>query len=406
MPLQKPPLTLLPLRTLVAIPIILALLTAWQLFLHSDLNLAMLFSQCHSHARLAALSRIPLVGPVLCYLTSFFQASVASARAGAVMAETLAFVAGLLTVYTVEGARICNRSAVLIAYPAGPMLVFNLIGGAVVWQLLLVPAFFHHHQAILAQRQNATPQALERAQDTHPALGPKLRYFTNSAETLAIPVGVALGFILPSALLLFLGTPWAAGLWLFSPLYVSAIRIAVRRLVALSSPWITFLRPENAQPTSLHLESSRTALLGVYLLPLTVSALAHWNLIWNLTAHFDDCQEMTRSVLRFVVVDMAFVWLTVVYWLFVEVGWQVTTVVVGIGLVAGPGAGLCVGWIYREQKMMDSVFVLGSEEERVSDEHEEETESDGYQEQRQSDEHRDEGENNRRQTDENTPLLG
>ncbi|CAI4210268.1 unnamed protein product [Parascedosporium putredinis] len=108
-------------RFLIIVPVVLAVATAATLFIHSDYNLA----------------------------------AVTSGRAFAVMAEILSFVAGLLTVYTVEGARICNAPNVLIAYPTGPLLIFNMIGGAFIWQLLIIPAFFHRARAILKARGDA-----------------------------------------------------------------------------------------------------------------------------------------------------------------------------------------------------------------------------------------------------------
>jgi hypothetical protein len=37
------------------------------------------------------------------------------------------------------------------------------------------------------------------------------------------------------------------------------------------------------------------------------------------------------------------------YWLFIEAGWKVALVMVVTSAILGPGAGICVGWIYREQ---------------------------------------------------------
>ncbi len=59
------------------------------------------------------------------------------------MGAVLSMVGGLLTVSTIEAARICNAPSVLIAYPTGPWLVFTLVGGAFVWELVIVPAFLH-----------------------------------------------------------------------------------------------------------------------------------------------------------------------------------------------------------------------------------------------------------------------
>ncbi|KAL5594744.1 hypothetical protein BROUX41_001658 [Berkeleyomyces rouxiae] len=355
---EKPPITVFPFHALVVVPALLAILTAVELFIHSDLDLAMLFSQCHSHALLPGLSRIPVLGPMLCYLVRFFQLAATSTRGFAVFAAVLAYISGLLTVYTVEGARVCNKPAVLIAYPTGPFLVFILLGGAVVWELLVVPAFFLRSQAIRRDRQDATPETLQQASEDDPSLGSKLRHFTDDAETVAIPAGVALGFILPSILMLSLNSPWFAGLWLFSPLYVAGIRILVRRVIAFQADGFT----------ATHLESNKAALLSMYGAPVVVSVLAHWNLVWSLLAHNDDRTEMTRSVLNFVIVDIVFVGLTVLYWIFIEAGWKVAVVMLAVSVVGGPGAGVCVGWIYREQKLLDDMLKVGPEQATLGEE--------------------------------------
>ncbi|KAJ4306046.1 hypothetical protein N0V88_000841 [Collariella sp. IMI 366227] len=184
----RPPLHHLSLRYLLIPPLLLALLTGVTLFLHSDTNTYMLYSQCHARSRLPWLSHIPLLGSPFCFLVSFFQEAIASVRAFGLMAVILGFVAGLLTVSTVESARVCNGPSVLIAYPTG---------------------------------------------------------------------------------------------------------------LCLTQP--------------------------------------------------DDRKEMTRSTLKFITVDAFFVGLTVLYWILVEAGWRVVLVMVAASVVLGPGAGICIGWIYREQ---------------------------------------------------------
>jgi hypothetical protein len=99
---------------------------------------------------------------------------------------------------------------------------------------------------------------------------------------------------------------------------------------------------------SLHLESNRLALLAVYAVPVACSVLAQAHFIWTLTQP-DDRKEMTRSTLKFITVDAFFVGLTVLYWILIEAGWRVALVMVGTSVVLGPGAGVCLGWIYREQ---------------------------------------------------------
>ncbi|PTD02317.1 hypothetical protein FCULG_00012019 [Fusarium culmorum] len=301
-------------RSLIIPPILLAAATIVALFLHSDVNAALLWSQCHSHARIPGLSRIPAIGTPLCYLISFFRAALDSLRSTAVMAVVLSFLGGLLTVSTVEAARICNAPNVLIAYPTGPWLVFDLVGGAVVWELVIIPAFLH------------------RARNFHEPSSP-------DSELVAIPISVAIGYFVPSILMLFKTTPATVGVWLFFPIYVTIVRQVIRSVIAVI---------RRVSPTNIHLASNRRSFLFVYLLPIVCSILAHVFFIWSLTRP-DDRKEMTRSTIVFIEVDTQFIFWTVLYWMLVEVGWRVPLTTIVTSIVVGPGAGTCVGWMYREK---------------------------------------------------------
>ena len=326
------------LHYLLVVPVALAMATAAVLFVHSDVNVAMLFSQCHARARLPWLSHLPVVGAPSCFLVSFFKEALASARAVAVMGVVLAYIGSLLTVSTVEAARICNGPSVLIAYPTGGWLVFDLVGGAMVWQLLMIPAFFRRSKVIYAQAEAAS--APEAAAETGTATH---RHLSVAAEVVAIPAAVALGYVTPSMAMLATDAPAAIVVWLFFPLYVSAIRQAVRGAIHRVAASLA--------GRSLHLESDRPSLLAVYAVPIVCSVAAQVLLVYNLVAVADDRKEMTRSTLKFVEIDFFFILLTVLYWILVEAGWRVVAVVLASSVVLGPGAGLCLGWIYREQQL-------------------------------------------------------
>ncbi|KAK4139222.1 uncharacterized protein C8A04DRAFT_16059 [Dichotomopilus funicola] len=325
------------LRYLLVVPILLAILTGYVLFAHGDTNTYMLYSQCHARSRLPWLAQIPLLGSPACFLVSFFQEAVASTRAFSIMAVILSFVAGLLTISTVEAARICNSPNALIAYPTGPWLVFNLIGGAVVWQLVIIPAFFHRSRQIIAARKNGVPQQLSGPAD--PTFGEAMRQLARAAEAVAIPVAVVAGYVLPSVLMLVLKHPATVLVWLFFPIWVSVIRQVTRKGVLLV---------RDAWSSSLHLESNRIATAVIYTAPILLSVAAHAHFIWALTQP-DDRKELTRSTLKFITIDAFFIGLTVLYWVLIEAGWRVALVILASSLVFGPGAGVCLGWIYREQ---------------------------------------------------------
>jgi len=326
-----------PLRILLIVPVLLAILTGATLYQHSDTNIYMLWSQCHARSRIPFLSHLPLLGTPSCFLVSFFQEALASTRSFGIMAAVLSFTAGLLTVTTVEAARICNAPSILIAYPTGPWLIFNLVGGAIAWQLVILPAFFHRSRAILAARARG-PADLAGPSD--PNFGEAMRHLSFVAEIVAIPVAIALGCIVPSIVMLILDEPVSILVWLFFPVWVSLIRQAVRKAILT---WHT-----ERWHATFHLESSRVALVGMYALPIAVSVLSHGLLLWSVFARGDDRREMTRATVKCIVINIFFVALTVLYWLFVEAGWRPAVLMVGTSVVLGPGAGICIGWIYRE----------------------------------------------------------
>lgn len=331
----------LSLRYLLVVPILLAALTGYVLFAHGDTNMYMLYSQCRARARVPWLSRVPVVGGPACFVVSFFGAgagATAGGRARAVTAAALAYVGGLLTVSTVEAARLCNAPSALIACPTAPWLAFGLVGGgALVWELVILPAFFHRSRAIIAARRRGAPARLPEPAD--PTFGAAMRHLAGTAEAVAIPAAVAAGYVVPAVLMLVLAEPAAVLAWLLFPVWVSLARRLVRAAVlAVRARW----------RDSLHLESSRPALLAVYAVPVVCSALAHALLIWSLTQP-DDRKEMARATTKFIVINAFFIGLTVLYWILVEAGWRVALVMVGASAVLGPGAGICLGWIYREQ---------------------------------------------------------
>lgn len=361
----------------------------------------MLYSQCHAHARLPGISKVPVVGTPFCFIVSFFEAAIgkdvpsdgrpgggkgdgsgSSFRAGSIMGVVLSFVGSLMTVYTVEGARVCNKDdrkstedeveggsqqpqnkkkkkkkgmggRVLIAYPSGWMLIFNLMGGAWVWELGIVPAFLRRARGIIEERDRDHPvygqEGEEEGRGGLPLLDYKqIRNIENPHEQIAIPSSILLGFIVPSVSML-LSKPSSATstscsqssalviVWLFTPLYVSLIRKAIRYVLQ---------RFRKEVSSSIYLEASTKSLILMYGSPMLFSVLSQALFGYSWLRGKDDRKEMTRSTLNFVGVDVIYLGLTVLYWLFVEVGWKVVGVMVLGSAVLGPGAGVCLGWIF------------------------------------------------------------
>lgn len=333
------------LRTLMIVPVLLAVATAIALFAHSDVNTPMLWSQCHAHARIPALSRIPVLGTPLCYIVSFFQAALDSARTRAVMSVILSFVGALLTVITTESARGCNKPARLVANPTPAWLLFNLLGGAIVWQLLIVPAQIQRLRNIFIGQRDGGGDGQDDADDGErgealQTLGVDLDRNVAGSEVFAIPISVAAGFYVPSILMLVFNSPATIGTWLFFPLYVSLVRQGVR--------WLVQRKWDHTADRNVHLERNRRSLIAVYAVPLLSSVLSHAGVIWNLTRP-DDRKEMTRSTVMFIEIDFAFIGATILYWVLVETNWKVPVSMVGISAVLGPGAGMLGGWVLREK---------------------------------------------------------
>ncbi|KAK0668073.1 hypothetical protein QBC41DRAFT_322659 [Cercophora samala] len=330
----------LSLRYLLIVPVLLAIATALVLFQHSDTNIYMLYSQCHARSRIPWLSHIPLLGTPSCFLVSFFGEAAASLRSSAILSVIFSFLAGLLTVSTVEAARICNAPSILIAYPTGLWLVFDLIGGAFVWELIIIPAFFHRSREIITSRRQDLPTSNVPSAD--PTFGEAMRHLTKTSETIAIPFAVAFGFVAPSILMLAHTSPVTVLVWLLFPLWTTLLRQSSRKLTTLS-----LVKLNESWQESLHLESSSWGMARVYLLPVLCSVASHIFLLWTLSQP-DDRKEMTRSTLKFITIDAIFLGLTVLYWILVEAGWRVAAVMVLTSVVLGPGAGICLGWVYRE----------------------------------------------------------
>ncbi|KAK5993885.1 hypothetical protein PT974_07322 [Cladobotryum mycophilum] len=345
----------LPLPLLAHPPILLAILTSLALFVHSDVDIALLWSQCHARARIPALSRIPALGTPSCFLVSFFQVALDSWRTKATMAVILSYVGALATVCWLESRRACNRTYAIITRPTLPWLVFNLLGGGVIWQLVIVPAFIHRARTLFLSTQKNREERNDEA-DAQPsesdlALSGEAGRMLPDSDIVAIPIAVAVGFFLPSVFMVFLNNAAIITIWLFFPVYIALVQKGVR---------YTIEKVRGTGPTSVLLEKHWQAMALVYALPLFLSVLSHIFFIWNMTMA-DDRRKVTKLTISFIEIDFQFIGFTVLYWLFVEAGWKLPAVSLGASFVLGPGAGICLGWLYRE-KLVQHGFGPAEEE--------------------------------------------
>ncbi|KAJ1329780.1 hypothetical protein MN608_06516 [Microdochium nivale] len=334
----------LQLPVLLIVPVLFSIAAVLLFGFHGDLNVPLLASQCHSHARLPGLSRIPVIGVPICSYISLYQAANDAVRSVAHMGIILAFVGALLTVSLVESARLCNARASIIRYPTVPWLIFNLLGGVLVWDLVIIPAFMRHAK-VLRQQDDATrilgPDA--RRQDA--------RALASRSELYAIPISVAFGFYLPCLFMLSVNSATAIGVWLFFPVLVALVRTAV------TAVHIKYSKKDNG-PFSM--ESRRVSVFAVYALPVLFSVLTHAFFIVNLFAD-DDRKEMTRSTLKFIEIDRLIIGASVLYWIVVESGLAPLAVMICVSVLFGTGAGLCQTWIMREKSLAEQDDIENSQ---------------------------------------------
>ncbi|KAL3959232.1 hypothetical protein ACCO45_007394 [Purpureocillium lilacinum] len=359
---------------------------------------------CHARERLPLLTDARFVPSWLatpaCFLVSFFAEALDAARSRAAVAELLAGVGALMSVATAESARACNERVAsrvgrgVIARPTGWWLLFNLIGGALVWQVVIVPAFLHRARLWFAGGSRAdgesedpmgvTPERQQQQQEEEEEEKMDTDRSVADAEIVAIPLAVALGFYVPSVAMLTLRSPGAIAAWLPFPVYVSLLRQGVRWAVGRfrrSIPGRVHIeyvsRSQRRSRSHDDIDTNNTAgntggggrgrsrkrtnkpLAALYGLPALASVAAHALLAANLAAGRDDRREMTRSTVKFLEVDAQYLALTVLYWVFAEVGWRAPATMLLVGAVFGPGAGVCAGWVVRERLLRESAAAAG-----------------------------------------------
>ncbi|KAI1810089.1 hypothetical protein GGS20DRAFT_569053 [Poronia punctata] len=339
---RRPLLHQLRLPYLLVVPVLLAVSAVLVLVLHGDVNATLLYSQCHSRSRLPVLSRIPVIGAPACFLVSFFTYASASMRAVAQFGAILAFVSALFTVCLIEALRPCNQMSWTVRHPTVSWLVMNLIGGTLAWDLWIVPAFLRRAKEIATERE--TQAVLEdeasRGQggfDAEERVRIE-RSFLTVAEVYAIPVAVAVGFVLPSVLMLVFKHAVFVVVWLFFPVWVAIVRRAVELVT------VKVVRDNGP----FYLESRRLSVAFVYAVPFAASLLMHVLFIWNLFCR-DDSREMTRMALRYIEINFAFIAATVLYWVIIEVGLKPAALFVASSVFLGPGAALCLTWTVRDR---------------------------------------------------------
>ncbi|TAQ83388.1 hypothetical protein B7494_g8283 [Chlorociboria aeruginascens] len=351
---------------LVSFPLlILSFSTVYLLFLSSDDSLSAIWRQCspqNPKGLLPKLSQVPVVGQASCYLISFFNYALDSSRAFAVMSVILSFIGALLTIMAVESARIFNSPNYVIRNPTLPWLFFNLAGGAVVWQVIIIPAFIARaRRACRVQDSTRSPNlqnqdwaetstnSTDEVGERDPNRGSSKRHLHNQVEIYAISISVVIGYVLPSIAMLFIPNPISITAWLFFPLWVSLARQAIRYLLILLPQFPQFT---DSDSDTHHMESYAHSVSVVYALSVFLSIVSQ-SIIFNDLLEGQDGSPITGAALGLIEVDFLAVALTVFYLLLLEAGWVVLSLSLVCSILAGPGAGLVLGWILREKKLME-----------------------------------------------------
>ncbi|KAI8947262.1 hypothetical protein F4801DRAFT_561477 [Xylaria longipes] len=356
--ISQPLVHQLPIQYLLIIPVLLAIVATVILTTHGNVNIPLLYSQCHARSRLPALSHIPVLGAPACFLVSAFMFATASMRGVAQLSVFLSFLAALLTVCRVETARACNQRSWNIRFPTLSWLAFNLVGGTFIWDLWIIPVFLKHARDLRVDRVKG--DALENGEGNGDPFEEEERImlersFLTRADVFAVPLAVAIGFIVPSILMLVLKDAAPVIVWLLFPLWVAVVHLAVKFAA------VKMLRVDGP----IYLESHPPSVTFVYALPFIASLLTHALFIWNLFCK-NDSRQMTRTSLKFIEIDFVFIAASVLYWVFAESGVVPAVLMVVFSVFLGPGAALCLTWIIREKAIC--AFAVSSEEDGSDDE--------------------------------------
>lgn len=338
-------------------------------------HLAHLWTQCSS-------SR-PKLPTALCFAVLFFQTALDSTRSRLEEAVIIGFLAGLSTITAVESTR-CERALTpahslgirneskglsngksnimdqgsskqavsfcrrVVSNVALPWLLYNLAAGALAWQAIIIPAFLHERHTT-AGRTTTTPSEIARLK---------------ASECISIMLGVALGLLAPSTWMIINPDSTTTILfWLVFPVWVSLTQRAVQFLVQRAHSVSSDTNSSN--------DTSLASMIAPYSLPVIYSAVAHFLLFKNLFTKSDDRGPLTRSAVLLLEIDHLAIFAAFLYWVWANTvmsttrtttnvgtglqnrsilrsskGLQVVLITVLSSIVLGPGAGVCLGWVF------------------------------------------------------------
>ncbi len=291
----------------------------------------------------------PILGPFLCGIVTFFKLILSDPEGFLFLAVFLSFVAGLVIIVCLESSRVANQAHRVIKYPTLALMMVNIVGGLVVFPLVLCPAFLlksQNEQRLEPLVPTVTAEGASVVLETTPfirALHLTDRHILSAAEIYSVPLSVFLGFIVPSiTLFLHPNKEVLIVLWQLFPVYVAILRYILRAVLLHTVPHLCM--------NHVHVESDNVGLLYVYGVPSIVSLFIHLLYVWHALAPSSGPNPQVHAALHVLVVDFWAIALMMIYWLWFEGGIKPAITALSASLIAGPGAGICVGWIMHEKQ--------------------------------------------------------
>lgn len=290
-------------------------------------------------------------GRVGCFFSAFFRQCMTTSMDRAFIATFLAFAAALITISHVEAARLSNQPSAVLTRPNWTWIAVNAITGAVVAPSVLFAHIKRRRDGIAKVRETSgEPRRDETIDEFSPlvngvtsadlsasamASANHRRELLSIHQTCAIPTAVGLGFVAPSAVLLVDPSPVAAGLWNLFPVAVWAIKRLTLKLL------------HEDRSGCHYAERCWGSVARLYAGPIVLSVTMHPYLVgcWLWPG---VTREVVPSAVQLMQINFWIMAVAYLYWLLIEGPFRIVAAVVLTSCLAGPGAGISLGWVIQE----------------------------------------------------------
>ncbi|KAI1339408.1 hypothetical protein F5Y15DRAFT_382451 [Xylariaceae sp. FL0016] len=294
-----------------------------------------------------------------CFFSAFWKQLLATEISSAFVASFLALVTALLNISNIEASRVCNQPSTILTRPVWIWIAVNAVTGAVVSPTVLI-ANIKRHQDHRRQSTGASKRRRIQERDENRPLinsvssipvstsnsttidpsAPESheRELVSDSRSYIIPISVVLGFIVPSIALVLKPDPLIAGLWNLFPIAIYIIGSLALKLVPDGQGF-------------RHAESHWGSSARLYSIPILLSLSAHVYLVscW-LTTSEEGWAEL--PAVKLMVTNFWTICATYLYWIFIESSPATAVLTVLTAILAGPGAGVSIGWVLKEQRMV------------------------------------------------------